>query len=423
MSLSVRKIILVLLPIFFVLVGGAFLFWRLEIFDSTDKENLRSAEEIFSEKETSLLQEELLSKKNEEKTGKQRELPESRIPEAVKPAEESENNKQPEELISPPDTSAIPLFNIFGKASVDPDLFLDGEGSGIESPEFYEASKYEQSLLLISGKSNDVIEIWQYPFRNNEQSSFKTSSLPNGLDIDQAKDWLLVGFSDEEKIVVYKLPGLEKIMTIGEGKFRSGETNMDILTQSGGKRIMYATEKDLVRGFDLENGKETLTFSPQVESIEEVLADNYHQVIYIPEENGVESKMHSGGAVLAYRPDGSLYPNSNNIFGQGLFAGDEEGITLYQCLDEDKEDTGHGFIIVADQSGEGKNGLEFFNRETWKHLGTLTLPGVSMTDGIASTQQYFPEYPLGILAVSNNDTNTALISWEKIFAETGLSCN
>ncbi len=422
MVFSSRKIILVSFVGLLFIGSGVFIFFRLNIL-GWGQEDLKLEEEMPSEI-PAVLQKDILSDEAKEETDAQKELTASREEEKTEqPAGEA---KEPAPAATPAvssDPSAPPLFNIFKTATITPDFFLDGEGSNIESPEFFEAGDYRQSLLLVSGKSNDTIEIWQYPFRGNQQSAFETKSLPNGLEIDQTEDWLLVGFPDEEKITVYKLPGLVKIMSIGEGKFDSGETNMDILTKPSGEKIVYATEKNLVRGFNLKSGQAVLTFSPQVESIEEILADDYHQALYIPEEEGIKSKIHSGGAVLAYHPDGRPYPDGNNILGQGLFSGDEEGITLYKCLNQKGEDTGHGLIIVADQGGAGKNGLEFFNRETWKYLGTLTLAGVSMTDGIASTQQSFPEYPLGLLAVSNNDTNTALIGWEKIFTETGIACD
>ncbi len=321
-------------------------------------------------------------------------------------------------------TSPSPLFNIFEKATIEPEAFLDGAGENIDSPEFFETDDPKQSLLLVSGKKNDTIEVWKYPFLDQEQKPLETKSSPNGLAIDQTTDWLLVGLPSAKRVDVYSLPELEKIKTIGENILGSGETNVDVLTQPSGRKILYVTESHLVRGFDLESGEELVYFSPQVREVEEILADSFHQIIYVPEEVGSKSPIHPGGAITAYLPDGTPFEkNGSNIFGQGLFHGDGEGIALYKCLDKEDQDTGHGFIISADQSGKEDNGFEFFNRETWKHLGTLKLKNVSKTDGITSTQIPFPKYPMGLFAVADSDKETALVSWERIFEATGLSCD
>lgn len=339
--------------------------------------------------------------------------------EKTAPEEKEQNETQTENT-----TSSPPLFNIFGKASVMPDAFLDGKGKNIDSPEFFETDDYRESLLLVSGKGNNVVEVWKYPFKGNEQSPLQRSSSPNGLAIDQKRDWLIIGDSEEKEAAIYALPKLKHVKNIGQGILGSGETNGDILTQTNGSDIIYITESHQVRGFDPESGKEVVSFSPRVESIEEVLVDDYHAIVYVPEENGGKSKLYPGGAVTAYTTEGKPFlKNGTHILAQGVFSGDGEGAALYKCLDEKKRDTGRGFLIFVDQSGSRENGLEFFNRETWKHLGTLSLSGVSQTDGIASTQLAFPEYPQGILAVHNNDQDVAMVSWENILTATKLTCN
>lgn len=321
-------------------------------------------------------------------------------------------------------TSSPPLFNIFGKASIAPDALLDGKGKNIDSPEFFETDDYRESLLLVSGKGNNVVEVWKYPFKGNEQSPLQRSSSLNGLAIDQKRDWLIIGDSEEKEAAIYTLPGLKHVKNIGQGILGSGETNGDVLTQTNGGDIIYMTESHRVRGFDPESGKEVVSFSPLVESIEEVLVDDYYTIVYVPDENGGKSKIYPGGAVTAYTSDGKPFlKNGTNILAQGVFSGDGEGAALYKCLDEKKQDTGHGFLIFVDQGGSRENGLEFFNRETWKHLGALSLSGVSQTDGIASTQLAFPEYPRGILAAHNNDKDVALVGWDRILTATKLTCD
>jgi hypothetical protein len=63
-----------------------------------------------------------------------------------------------------------------------------------------------------------------------------------------------------------------------------------------------------------------------------------------------------------------------------------------------------------------------FNRKTKAHLGKINISGVDQTDGLAITQQSSPAYPLGLLAVIDDDTSTVGVGWDTILARTGLSC-
>lgn len=322
-----------------------------------------------------------------------------------------------------PEISPIP-FQPFGEVAVAPDFFLDGKGTNIDSPEFWEAPNLEETLLLVSGKGNDLVEVWQFPFQGKELAPLSLSSRPNGLEVDQDKDWLLIGNSEKKVIDVYTLPSREFIKSIGKGFLRSGETNLDILVLQNGKKRAYVSESHAIKAFDLNTNEQVQEFEPKVESIEELVTDSFYQVIYVPDESGVASRVNPRGAILAYRPDGEPFiKGGSNKFGvEGIFSGDAEGITLYTCLNDEGNDTGRGFIIVADQAGGSGNGFEFFDRETWKYLGTLQLSGVSGTDGIASTQKTLSSFPQGIFAATDADKRIALVGWEKIFAATKLSC-
>lgn len=336
----------------------------------------------------------------------------------ITPKQEEETTRNEKKDSSEP----IPL-KIFGTVVIQPDFFLDGAGTNIDSPEFFEADQPENTLLFVSGKGNDTVEVWQLPFVGRELPAIKRSSLPNGIAIDQERRLLYIGDSERRFVEVRSLPSLAVVGTFGNDILKSGETNLDILALPNGDRRAFVSESHSVTVFDPTTGKRLASFSPDVESIEEVLADSYHQIIYVPEENGVESKKHPGGAITVYHPDGRPYARSgSNVFGKGVFAGDGEGITLYACHDTADQDTGRGFIIAADQASAGKNGFEFFDRETWRHLGTLMLAGVSNTDGIDATNRPLPDAPHGLFAAANNDKNTAVVSWAKIEEATGLRC-
>lgn len=311
-----------------------------------------------------------------------------------------------------------------GTVTVKPDIFLDGKGKNIDAPELWWDAAARQVTLFVTGKKNDLVERWELAeFSWQQHASLKRETRPNGLAIDEDKRWLLIGDSEEKLVAVFSLPELKLIKDIGKNVLGSGETNLDILTRSDGQKIVVVSEEERVVGFDLETGVHVWSIDPAVESVEEVLADSYHKVVYVAEENGGESKRYSGGAVLAFREDGTPFlRNGSHVFGQGRFSGDEEGMALYRCV-ADNQDTGRGFIIVANQADGRENRFEFFDRVNWQHLASVRLEGVTGTDGIDVVDQPVPGYPEGIFSAINDDTDVALVSMEKIFNATGLACS
>lgn len=315
------------------------------------------------------------------------------------------------------------LFPLFGTVTIKPEVFLWGSGKNIDSPEFWMNPQTNNLYLFVSAKGNNLVEIWEFPFTNNKADSFSVPEQINGLNVDHKRNWLLVGNTEKNQVDIYSLPDYKLVKSIGQGILESGETNLDVLTKNNGDKIAYVSESHAIKGFDIETEKLVSTITPAVEGIEEVLADSYHNVIYVPEEEGVDSISYPHGAILAYNPDGTPYMNNGtNIFGTGgFFSDDEEGIILYECQ-SNNEDTGEGFIVVANQDSENKNSFEFFNRRTWKHLGSIIFNNTSTTDGITSVQNTLPGYPNGIFAATSRNKEVMLIGWDKIFEATGLGC-
>lgn len=198
----------------------------------------------------------------------------------------------------------------FGTVSVVPDMMLDGTGTNIDSPEFWEAPNAEDTLLLVSAKGNDLVEVWKYPFVGTELPPLRLAPTPNGLDVDQDRDMLIVGDSQERIIRVHSLPDQAFVRTIGKGEIGSGETNIDILDREG-KKWVFVSESHAVKAFDLDSGALLSSFEPQVESIEEILADSFSQTIYVPEEEGIASDVIRNGGIVAYTPSGSPLPSDD----------------------------------------------------------------------------------------------------------------
>ena len=303
----------------------------------------------------------------------------------------------------------------FGSVSVSPAFELDGAGNNIDSIAFWEAPDPTNTLMFVTGKGNDRLEVWEYPFVSNELPYVSFPSNINGVVVDQESDLLYVS---DRTVSVFFLPGLQQMGQFGHGIIGVGENNLDLLKETGGRTVVYVSDDHNVYRFDAATSNYLGSFAPTVSSIETVLADDFYQLIMVPEEQGPEGDP----GVYVYRPDGTPFEmNGTNRFGNnGEFDSDEEGIVLYTFPSSGVGDDGTGFIIVSDQRST-QTDFEFFDRVTWAHLGRVRIDGVSNTDGIASTQRPLPGYPLGLFAAVDNDGTVVCVGWHVILEAIGYT--
>ncbi len=324
--------------------------------------------------------------------------------------------------MQPPNRDPRQIFQPFGTVTVQPDFEVNGQGINVDSIAFWEAPDPAETRMFVTAKGNQLVEVWQYPFVNNElapltHSSFGAGTRANGVVVDQENDRLYVSLSNPASTVsVFSVPQLEFLWEFIRGSVNlKSEPNITLLKHANGQTWAYVSADNIVYIHDAETGAAISQFNP-VKGLETLAADHLHQVIYIPDENDMTG-------IYAYRPDGSPSErnNTNGLGGGGIFQSDAEGILLYTCPSDGGSDSGSGLIVVADQKS-AQTDFEFFDRQTWEHLGTLRVEGVSNTDGIASIQRPLPDYPLGIFAAVNDDTSTVGVGWDKVLSATGLSC-
>jgi hypothetical protein len=322
-------------------------------------------------------------------------------------------------------------FKSFGILNLTTDFEVDGKGENVDSIAFWEAPEPADTLMFVTAKQNNLVEVWKYPFTQNEQPSITgifAGGNVNGIVMDQTTDLLYVsqaqGASTITAFAVSDILPYWELQYSFSAPDLGSEPNQDILHRIDGGSRLYVTDSQkgvFIWNVDpLSRGAEPNLVgnfvASEVTSLETILSDDYYQVIYLPDENG-------STGVYAYQPDGTKYERDNvNHFGSAeIFQSDEEGILLYTCLASDGTDTGYGLIVVADQRDD-QTDFEFFNRRTWAYLGTLRIEGVSNTDGVASTQRALPGYPQGIFAAINDDKTIIGVGWEKIFSGARLQC-
>jgi hypothetical protein len=307
----------------------------------------------------------------------------------------------------------------FGVVTVAPDFEVNGKGKNIDSIAFWEANTPSDTLMFVTAKRNSLVEVWKFPFVDNEQmplihSTFFKNKV-NGICVDQDGDLLFVSIAgNSSTTAVFTLPQLDFRRTICKaGCDLKSEPNLALLVLRNGRKRIYISADNRVFMHDAVTGRYFGEFTPETD-VEAMVGDHFYQLLYIPDEN-------DRTGVYAYTPDGRLFTkNGRNRFGSGfVFQNDGEGIVVYVIVRQGN-DTGEGFIVVSDQR-QRQTDFEFFDRQSWAHLGTLRLKGVSNTDGVASTQQALPGYPLGIFAAVNDDTSVAGVGWDKIFESIGLS--
>jgi hypothetical protein len=312
---------------------------------------------------------------------------------------------------SPPDCQ-LPQF---GTITIDPDIEVNGAGQNIDTIEFWKAPDSTETVMFVSAKDNELVEVWKYPFEGNElppltHSTFNNSQV-NGLVIDQESDLLYVSVGEPSSTVsVFSLPELEFQMNFNkQGADYQSEPNLTLLNLPNGDKNIYVSADFPVYIHNATTGEFLDEFMPE-KGLETMAADDFYQRIYIPDENGRTG-------VYVYNPDGTIYTNNgSNQFGEDVFDADAEGIIIYKCPLDNPVDNGEGFIVVSDQRSS-QTEFEFFDRITWEHLGTLKITGVSNTDGIASYPFPLPDYPFGVFAAVDDDHAVAIVGWDKIFEE------
>ncbi len=314
----------------------------------------------------------------------------------------------------------------FGRVTVKTRFNVAGTGQNVDTIAFWEARTPSRSLMFVTSKNASLVEVWRYPFNSDaaEMTALTHSCLEasadsgtNGVVVDQQSDLLYVASRLSANVCVFSLPDLAHVRTITAGATYGGEPNLALLRLPSGAKRLYVSDDSKVYVHNPTTQKLLGQFTP-AKGLETMWGDIYHQVLYIPDENGRTG-------VYAYTPDGRTYRRQGkNILGNStIFSSDAEGVLEYTCPASGRGDNGAGLIVVSDQidSPTAGNDYEVFDRKTWRHLGKIKLRVprgtgyVYNTDGIGATQQASRQYPGGLFTAVQNDSSVVGVGWKKIF--------
>jgi myo-inositol-hexaphosphate 3-phosphohydrolase len=339
------------------------------------------------------------------------------------PRERTDVSRSSPAATSPP--SGPRSFHAFGRVTVRTGFNVEGAGQNVDSIAFWEGPAPSRSLMFVTSKNAPLVEIWRYPFSDPAESTAlmdscleaSADSATNGVVVDQEADLLYVASNFSPNVCVFSLPELAHVRTITASADYGREPNLALMELSSGAKRLYVSDDSEVYVHDATTQELLSQFTPTT-GLETMWGDSYHQVLYIPDENGRTG-------IHAYDPDGSTYTRQGrNILGNStIFDSDAEGILEYTCPASGGADTGAGLIVVSDQidSPTAGNDYEVFDRETWRHLGTiqLQLPDetgyVYNTDGIGATQQASRQFPGGLFAAIHNDDSVVGVGWTETF--------
>jgi hypothetical protein len=91
---------------------------------------------------------------------------------------------------SPASSTPIPAgqFESFDAITIQSDFEVDGQGQNVDSIAFWESPDPTGTLMFVTAKANQLVEVWRYPFQDQEQPSISGvfgSGQVNGIVMDQ----------------------------------------------------------------------------------------------------------------------------------------------------------------------------------------------------------------------------------------------
>ena len=193
--------------------------------------------------------------------------------------------------------------------------------------------------------------------------------------------------ASESTTAVFTLPDMTFVREFIAGSVALGdEPNIALLHLPGGQPRAYVSADVIVYIHDAATGDALGSFAPE-RGLETIVGDDFYQALYIPDENESD-----GGLCLRPRRQSVSAPGDQPVSARGFWIPTAKASRSTPVLRTESRTTATAGSSVSDQRSS-QTEFEFFDRMTWRHLGTLLLDDVNNTDGIASTQRPLPGLP------------------------------
>lgn len=174
-------------------------------------------------------------------------------------------------------------FQPFGTVEIAPAFQIDGQGLNIDSIDFWGAPDSSNTLMFVTAKGNSRVEVWQFPFVDNERSpiihpTFGTSHV-NGVVVDQQSNLLYISVGKPASTVsVFSIPDLKFVINFNKGGANfHGEPNLTLLKLRNGDKRIYVSADDIVFIHDAVTGAFLNEFTP-TKGLETMAADDFTSV-------------------------------------------------------------------------------------------------------------------------------------------------
>lgn len=293
----------------------------------------------------------------------------------------------------------------------------------LDTPALWVAPNPARSLLLVTDKTDDYIEIHD-PIQNVYLGRLGGSgSTPGRLDRPNAVavgygiptsagpvDVLFVVERNNHRVTMFYLP---YILYLGELGTADLEEPMGIaLHWEGAQPQVWITDigptpqrilvYDVVQAPNGLAGNLARSFAaPASATLESIIIDPVAQRVLACDEG-------SQADVMVFDMQGTLLQR----FGAGRFTDDPEGMAIFDL------GNGTGYLIVTDQESVPMQ-FEVFDRQDYRWLRSFSGPTLG-TDGIALLQQPLPNFTQGSFFAVHSDARVHAYSWADIAAATGL---
>lgn len=300
------------------------------------------------------------------------------------------------------------------------------EADNVDSPAFWKGNNGE-NWIISTAKSTDLllvddaltgVNIKKIGSKGNKLGQL---SRPNGIFVVDSLCFVVE--RDNRRVQVFSLPNFNSIGTFGDSTLI--KPYGIFLTRDKNKFEVFITdnyefEEDQVPAdsllgkrvhkyfITLNEGKiiqDSVQFIGETSGdgvlhiVESIWGDKSNNLLFIAEEDTSKS------AIKIYNLNGKYTGRS---FGQDMFFGQIEGITLY---DEKKD--GNGFWIITDQS-HSANTFHIFDRKTMQHLAAFSGKKTTNTDGIWLAQSPFGTFAEGTFFAVHNDGNVSCFDFAEI---------